>query len=319
MTHEIPDRPWSKIAIDLCKCRGKDYLIMVDYYSDYWEVDQVIDTTATTIINCCKIQFSHHGIPDSVMSDNGPQFDCVEFKRFAHDWEFNVITSSPYHSQSNGKIEAAVKIAKRIIKKSQRNNEDPWKAILDWRNTPTEGTHRSPVQRLMSRRTRTLLPTANRLLHPKVVDGVADDIKQRRRKSKFYYDQHAETLPELQIGQPIRMKALPTDREGKWHHRTVTRQVAPRSYNIDINGNTYRRNRKFLRPTKEVKSREIEHDTDTGIIPFESPTGNMHRNLTTQPNKTPSPIVKLPMTTDLRIRTSPIRSSTRAVRMPSRY
>ena len=55
---------------------------------------------------------------------------------------------------------------------------DVWKAILDWRNTPTENMSSSPVQSLMSRRTRTLLPTASQLLKPKVEEGV------RSRKDK---------------------------------------------------------------------------------------------------------------------------------------
>ena len=70
--------------------------------------------------------------------------------------------SSPYHSQSNGKSEAAVKIAKGLLRKPK----DPMKALLEWRNTPTTGLTTSPVQRLMQRRTRATVPQAERLLKP---------------------------------------------------------------------------------------------------------------------------------------------------------
>ncbi|KAJ8409988.1 hypothetical protein AAFF_G00210290 [Aldrovandia affinis] len=72
-------------------------------------------------------------------------------KLFAQEWDFNHETSSPYNSQSNGKAESAVKIAKTLLKKAALDGGDPWKAVLAWRNTPTEGLDSSPVQRLMSR------------------------------------------------------------------------------------------------------------------------------------------------------------------------
>ena len=58
---------------------------------------------------------------------------------------------SPYHSQSNGKVESTVKIVKSMIKKSQRDKRNLWLSILDWHNIPTACMNTSPVQRLFSR------------------------------------------------------------------------------------------------------------------------------------------------------------------------
>ena len=77
------------------------------------------------------------------------------------------------------KAEAAIKIAKTMLKKEHRDKKDPWLAILDWRNTPTEQIGTSSVQRLMSRRTRTHLPTADELLNPEVVNGVTQKIEKK--------------------------------------------------------------------------------------------------------------------------------------------
>ena len=63
--------------------------------------------------------------------------DCKEFQQFAKAWEFECSPSDPYHSQTNGKAESALKIAKKLIKKTEQDGNDLWKAILDWRNTPT--------------------------------------------------------------------------------------------------------------------------------------------------------------------------------------
>jgi len=144
---EIPMRSWSKLAIDLFVLNGKNYVILVDYYSDYWELTELHHTSATEVINYCKEQFSRHGICDILISDNGSKFSSTEFSRFAVEWEFQHSTSSPYHSQSNGKAESAVKIAKRLLTKAFRDGSDPLIAILEWINTPTEGLNSSPVQR----------------------------------------------------------------------------------------------------------------------------------------------------------------------------
>lgn len=109
------------------------------------------------------------GIPDVCFTDNGPQFDCGEFRKFSRLWEFKHDTSSPLYSQSNGKVEQAVQTVKRLMKKSKFDKKDPYLAFLDFRNTPTEGFDNSPAEKLMNRKTRTLLPTKESLLRPKVV------------------------------------------------------------------------------------------------------------------------------------------------------
>lgn len=72
------------------------------------------------------------------MSDNGPEFASEEFADFAHLREFDNITSSPHYPQSNGKAEQAVKVAKQILKKAKHSKSDPYLALLDYRNTPTQ-------------------------------------------------------------------------------------------------------------------------------------------------------------------------------------
>ena len=151
MSYEIPNRAWSVVSQDLFHYRHADYLITVDHYSDYWELDKLDDTRSETIVECTKKHFSRFGIPSKVITDNGPQFIAVDYEEFSREWEFEHVTSSPYHSQSNGKAESAVKIAKNIIKKVTKAEEDLHLAILDWRNTP-DSSGSSPVQKLMSKR-----------------------------------------------------------------------------------------------------------------------------------------------------------------------
>ena len=84
----------------------RNFLITVDYWSNYFELDQIIgDTTSKKVVQCLRRHFATHEISDTVISDNGPQLKFVpeEFKKFIKEWMFNHLTTSPYHSQSNGR------------------------------------------------------------------------------------------------------------------------------------------------------------------------------------------------------------------------
>ena len=168
----------------------------------------------------------------------------------AKQWEFYHTTSSPYHHQSNGKAESAVKIAKRLLKKATQDKKDINLTILEWRNTPTEGGPYSPVQKLQSRRTRTLLPTSKQLLDPEIATNVEEGIQLRKKAAKQQHDRGAKQLPPLSSGQIVRVQ--PINHGEKWKKATILKQVGERSYLVKtLNGHIYRRNRKFIRATKE--------------------------------------------------------------------
>ena len=50
MSQEVPSRPWEKITTDIVTLDGKDYLVTIDYYSNFWEVDRLPSTKASTTI-----------------------------------------------------------------------------------------------------------------------------------------------------------------------------------------------------------------------------------------------------------------------------
>ncbi|KAJ7993830.1 hypothetical protein DPEC_G00258780 [Dallia pectoralis] len=164
--------------------------------------------------------------------------------------------------KANGKAESAVKIVNNLCRRAAFAGEDPWKAILHWRNMPTEGLHCSPAQRLMSRRLRTHLPVTDQLLMPRVINEIPHKLCMKRRMAKLSYDRSAKDLPELNIGQPIRTKPLPGDRTGRWRKGVCLQQAGPRSYVVNVEGTTYRRNRVDLRPAERVpqlSSGHLEH------------------------------------------------------------
>ena len=92
---------------------------------------------------------------------------------------------------------------KSLLMKARADKRDPLLALLEWRNTPTEGMHASPSQLLYGRRTRTRLPVAKTLLEPRVITNVPKMIEMRKQKQKHYYDQHTHELPKLDNGDAI--------------------------------------------------------------------------------------------------------------------
>ena len=118
--------------------KGKQYISLVDHYSDFIEVGELVDTTSDTIIHFLKEKFSRYGIPDCAVTVNAPQLASREFHNFSVDWEFEHVASSPLYPKSNWKAESSVKVAKNLFKKTLKDGQDAWLALLDQRNTPTE-------------------------------------------------------------------------------------------------------------------------------------------------------------------------------------
>lgn len=94
------------------------YLLEVDYYSRYIEIIKTSITTSAGIINDLKSIFARHGVPEILITDNGPQFTSSSFSSFATDYDFRHVTSSPYFAQSNGEAERVVKTVKSLLKKN---------------------------------------------------------------------------------------------------------------------------------------------------------------------------------------------------------
>ena len=128
MPSEMPQRPWQKIAVDLMEFKKSQYLVMIDYYSRYIELSKLESTTSEAVINHMKSILARHGIPETIISDNGPQFASKEFSFFAIEYGFSHVTSSPGYASANGEAERAV----RTIKELLHSAKDPYIALLNY-------------------------------------------------------------------------------------------------------------------------------------------------------------------------------------------
>ena len=280
MSHDIPSRPWEKVGIDIFTFRDYNYLLTVDYLSNYFEVDRLSTKRVCDIVYCLKQQFARHGIPDIVFSDNSP-FNSREFKAFSANYEFRHETSSPRYPQSNGKVENAVKTVKRLMTKAVESNSDPFLALLDWRNTPSEGSMSSPVQVLYNRRTRSLLPYVHRLLETPRATEAMERSRAAKTKQARYYNRNTREKPELQEGQTVRFQV----HEGsEWRKGEVTRVLPHRSYDIKAeDGSVKRRTSKHVRFSREPPIVVDDYSVDSAPFPVTQPD-----TLSTKPPKTTS-------------------------------
>ena len=234
--HEIPSRVWVKVGTDLFTLFNDLFLVVVDYTSKYFEVIQLPNGKSNTVINFTKSIFSRHGIPLTVISDNGPQYASYQYRNFAKQWDFEHITSSPEYPQSNGLVERTIQTIKNTLRKCRDDESDPYLALLALR-TAHNSTNSSSALSLMNRNLRTLIP--------KFSDVNVD--QQNIPKFNNFHNQHARTLPPLDVGNTVRF------RDKRWNRLGIVTDVhnSPRSYIIRTDkNNSIRRNRRDLLPSK---------------------------------------------------------------------
>ncbi|KAK7106830.1 hypothetical protein V1264_018043 [Littorina saxatilis] len=259
--------------MDLLSFEGKDYMVVVDYYSRWLEILRLTSTTSAAVIAKLRSIFMTHGFPEVVKSDNGTQFQSKEFRDFAKEFDFRTSTSSPVFPQANGEAESGVKIAKKILRQSS-----PDIALLNYRATPHSSTGVSPSQALMGRQLRTRLPVLPEVLVPRPVSDA--DIRQADQQAKdnykFSYDKRhgATPLSKLVPGDQVLVK---TDAESTWKKKgtVVAADADNRTYLINSpSTGVLRRNRKHLQQIPSPR-----HDI-IPVSPEHSPAASDSKDIT---------------------------------------
>ena len=193
----LPEYPWQKVAADLFHLKGDEYLVIVGYFSRYPEVHKLRATTTQAVVGTLKTVFARHGIPETLRSDNGPQFSFQEFVKFANKYQFTHTTSSPHYPANNGQAERAVQTVKHLL----RNADDPPLALLSYRATPLPWCGRWPAELLMGRKIRSTLPQTTDSLVPQwpylqEFRHANEDFK-KKQKADHDHRYRVRDLPEI--------------------------------------------------------------------------------------------------------------------------
>jgi len=211
------------------------------------------NTTTTQIVTALRQAFCSTTIPDIIWSDGGPQFTSVKFNQFTQQWGFLHKTSSPYHLQSNGKIESTVKSMKKIIYTSWNGHSlDQNKfcrALLQYRNTPSRNDGLSPAQKLYGHPTQDTLPAHRRSFSQewqRTAEEIEKQSKNTQESTTTYYNAHAHHLTELDIGSNV---AIQHPHTKLWDTYSIITHISPnrRYYIKTSSGRVLVRNCRFLR------------------------------------------------------------------------
>ena len=270
----FPDYPWQKVAADLFTWKGTKFLILVDYYSRYIEMSKLSSTTSSSVIQHIKSILARHGIPETFVSDNGPQFSSLAFTQFALDYGFHHQTSSPNYPQSNGEAERAVQKVKSVLNKVT----DPYLGLLSYRATPLANGY-SPAELLMGRKLCSTIPMLPEMYKPSLPphsEILQKEQLYRSKQQKNFNNRHrARQLKALQTGDQVWIPEFQ-------QQATVLREVAPRSYLVQTPRGRMRRNRQhltLLNTTGNIPSNESRPVTHSVIptspedIPHHTPSG----------------------------------------------
>ena len=252
-----PLYPFQQICMDFFQRGHHAYLSVVDRFSGWISVYHFPNrTTSSKLINSCRDLFATYGAPEEISTDGGLQFTSAEFQEFLKNWGTRHRLSSAEYPQSNGRAEASVKSAKKIIHDNTNpdgslNNDRFARAILQHRNTPIPELGISPAQILFHRQLRDSIPTIPKhyQLHKEWITSAMQRetaFAKTNETAEDHFNKKAHPLPPLPVQTEVRVQS-----HGQWSKSGRIVEVLPnRQYRVRIDGSgrITLRNRKFLMP-----------------------------------------------------------------------
>ncbi|KAK6022923.1 integrase core domain protein [Ostertagia ostertagi] len=208
---------------------GEKWLIIVDAKSKWPEVIRMGLTTAEKTIEKLRMIFATHGLPEQVVSDNGPPFSSTMFKEFCKGRNIELILTSPYHPNSNGEAERFVQTFKKGWYKGLRDGKKAENVLVEllfeYRVTPHRATGKSPAELLMGRELRTTLDIR------KTENKAAGDSAYRRRMIDDYNKRGRKERTFL-VGQQVYLRNY--QKGDKWIPGIVTGVLSRCMYNVHV-------------------------------------------------------------------------------------
>ena len=122
-------------------------------------------TTAEKTTDVLRQLFARFGLPNHIVTDNGPQFAADKFRQFCCNNGIFHTFVAPYHPSSNGQAERFVQTFKSAMQKGKGSELEKTlnQFLLRYRTTPHPKTGKSPSEIMFGRNIKTRLD----LLHPK--------------------------------------------------------------------------------------------------------------------------------------------------------
>lgn len=241
--------PMDRVHLDFLYLQGKDYLIMTDIFTKWPEVAEMKISNSGSVIEKLREIFARFGLPNKIVSDNGPQFRSEEFIQFCKNNMIRFVTSPPYHPATNGSAENAVKSLKNGILKAVKDklnknvslNTLIQRYLFTYRNTPHWLTGESPSYRMFGRKIKTRL---DKLCIPKETN------KYVKRFRKVYFKE----------GDIVYARDYSNPNKKEWKKGTIEEVLGERIYIVRLEKENliWRRHIDQLIEVGKIKENDIE-------------------------------------------------------------
>uniref|UniRef100_A0A670JQT7 Gypsy retrotransposon integrase-like protein 1 n=1 Tax=Podarcis muralis TaxID=64176 RepID=A0A670JQT7_PODMU len=281
--------PWSCLHVDFAgPFQGKTFFIVVDSYTKWLEVALVPSTSTSAAIRVLRRLFATHGLPDTLVSDNGTAFTSGEFQTFTAQNAIRHIRSAPFHPATNGQAERMVRTTKDTLRRMTQGDWEYRLAtfLLAQHSTPSSTTGRSPAELLMGRRLAIRLDR----LHP---DRAQDEVVVGEGRNPRTFEAQDPAYAKNFGAGPA------------WVPATVTRVTGPVSYEVLTDGGQcWRRHcdqirRRFPGENQEEEDRSKESQGNSGAVrPIEQQgqageAESVNTERTREAERTPEPELRL--------------------------
>jgi len=237
-----PTKPWRRVHVDFAgPFLNKMFLLVTDAHSKWPEIIEMSSTTSTKTIDELRRLFAAYGLPEQLVTDNGPQFVSQEFSTFMKLNGIKHIKTSPYHPASNGAVERLVQTFKKAMTSKSRKGLTVSQLLssflLSYRTTPHSTTNITPAELFMNRALRTRLD----LIQPNLEGSVT----KAQGMQKAHHDTKAKETRYL-IGQSVMAKNF---RNGpKWLPGVIVEQLGTLTFLVQLdNGMFWKRHVEQLR------------------------------------------------------------------------
>lgn len=235
MSWGVAGRRWERVHLDFAHRDQHWFLVLIDSYSKWVEVFLMRSTNSEKTIEKLRTVFAAYGLPEEVVTDNGPQFTSELFETFMSRNGIRHTKSPPYHPASNGSAERCVQTLKKNLLKQVMDEQKNGRMkslqqridqfLFNYRNTPTGVTEETPAQLFLSWKPRTRLS----FLHPDIEQRMKEKLERTRQAA----NRRRGAWRDFEEGEDVLVQGLRPG-EGEWLSGKVKKRESLSTYVIGI-------------------------------------------------------------------------------------
>ena len=242
-----PPAPWTHIQVDICgELHGvpqhqRFLLVAYDLHSKWPEVFPAGSITTKVVTDFLSSLFARWGVPDTITTDNGPQFISADFASFVEGSGIKHVRTALYHPQANGRVERFNQTLKNGLRAHLADglpfSSALQSTLLHYRAAPHTTTGSSPALLMLGCELQLPLdrlrpPTRN---SSAATLSLGNRVAEKQRRMKQRFDRgHRARAPALRVGDWVRI------RRPNQSHKLLSFWFAPRQITAQLGSATLR-------------------------------------------------------------------------------